>query len=492
MSFTDPLFLYLFLPVTVLATLAAQNSTARLIVFIAASVVQYTAVAPQHVLLLIGICACNLIALLGLRCVPSRAIGNRLAIFIAVCNLFPLIWVKYRDAELAQRLGDFAIGELVIPLGISFYTFQIILFYVSGEWREKSVSPLRFTAFVTFFPQLVLGPIQRYRELVPQLLAPKPSVENQILGLLTIALALAKKLIFAEALLDPVDGYKNALINGDALTSFDMWLYILASSAYIYVDFSAYADIAVGVALLLGVRLIDGFTAPFRAKSVGEFWRRWNVSLMRFFREAIYNPLRNRLGTGPSVSAVGVLVVMLASGAWHGAGWHFVAWGAAVAALVILERGLSRIFSLNPWLIVRRFWVVTAFIFPIAVFLHADWSVSALVVVQLVDVSAWMELPRHVYTKLPEIVASTGLIRPVEVAYRISSWELVWITAIWCVILFFPSTPEVRAWLRMAIASRALVKRELTLSLTLIVSLGVMVCALAVRPGSDSFFYFQF
>ena len=353
------------------------------------------------------------------------------------------------------------------------------------------MTPARVVAFITFFPQLVLGPIQRWRELAPQLADPRPTVDRQVLGLMTIALALIKKLVLAESLLDATMGYRAVVLDGAVLTPFDAWVYLLASAAYIYFDFSAYADLAVGIALMFGVRLIDGFNSPFRADSVAEFWRRWNVSLMRFFREALYQPSQRLMGkaAGP---AAGVVVVMLACGAWHGAGAHFLVWGAMVAALILAERAFKRVTAWRPPKAVRRMGVLLAFLVPLAVFLHTDVEVSVALVARMFDLAHWGELPAHVQARLAAVPLLASYTQGVAVPFGVGALEILWLFGGWGVIMLCPSVPTWRArahrWLQDARGTTLAARRAALVLLSLL----LIVAAMMIRPGSNAFFYFQF
>lgn len=211
---------------------------------------------------------------------------------------------------------------------------------------------------------------------------------------------------------------------------------------------------------------------------------------MRFFRETVYEPVCRALG--PVGSSVGVLAVMLACGAWHGAGIHFLLWGGFVAALILLERAVRRVVAVRPPSLFRRLWVVMAFLFPLAVFLHPDAGMSVALMVRMLDLPAWLELPVHIHAKLAGWPWLSMITSPVDVPFRLSSTELAWLVAAWLLILLCPSVPQCRVlatrWWSGSGAA-AVGWRGLVLAA---VALVLIVIAAAVRPGSNAFFYFQF
>jgi alginate O-acetyltransferase complex protein AlgI len=259
-----------------------------------------------------------------------------------VANLFWLVQFKYA-AFLVENLNgvlgtDWPVPPQTLPLGISFFTFQQIAFLCDVHQRRMVVpSPLKFGLFVTFFPQLIAGPIVRPDELLPQLWRPRqPGASDLAVGLTLFALGLFKKTVLA----DGVAGYASPLFaataHGYSPTLLEAWGAALAYAFQLYFDFSGYSDMAIGSARLFGVRLPCNFDSPYQATSIGDFWRRWHMTLSRFLKEFVYIPLGG--SRCPAWRRTMNLVdTMLLAGLWHGAGWTYVVWGGLHGVLLAVD-----------------------------------------------------------------------------------------------------------------------------------------------------------
>jgi D-alanyl-lipoteichoic acid acyltransferase DltB (MBOAT superfamily) len=223
-----------------------------------------------------------------------------------------------------------AAHEIILPLAISFFTFQQIAFLIDayrGEGEEQSL--LRYSLFITFFPQLIAGPIVHHKEMLPQFdkrQARHEITRNIAIGLSIFAIGLFKKTVIA----DGIAGYANIVFEqsatGSAITFFDAWGGALAYTFQLYFDFSGYSDMAIGIARMFGIILPLNFYSPYKAVNISEFWRRWHMTLSRFLRDYVYIALGgNRKGSVSRHS--NLLITMLLGGLWHGAGWNFVIWG---------------------------------------------------------------------------------------------------------------------------------------------------------------------
>ncbi len=251
-----------------------------------------------------------------------------------VMNLAVLGVCKYADFAadtLAELLGTahHPFG-IVLPLGISFFTFQKISYLVDLRRGDRHVyGLLEFAAFVTFFPQLIAGPLVRHNEIIPQFALPprRPGVwENLSRGAALFLIGLAKKAAVADTVAQVCDPMFARVAAGAHPSLAEAWAAAGTYTLQIYFDFSGYSDMAIGLALMFGFRLPLNFAAPYRAASIREFWRRWHITLSRFLRDYLYIPLGgNRAGRARQ--AANVVATMLLGGLWHGAAWTFVAWG---------------------------------------------------------------------------------------------------------------------------------------------------------------------
>ncbi len=244
-----------------------------------------------------------------------------------VLNLSVLAWFKYADFLLHMVAPGTAPLSLALPLAVSFFTFQQIMF-LTDSWRDprQDISLLRSAAFVTFFPHLIAGPIVRPDDIIPQLRQPglwRPNADNLSAGLVIFLLGLGKKLALADMFGGFADTGFNAAAAGASLTFFEAWYATLAYALQIYFDFSGYSDMAIGLARMMNVRFPLNFDSPYQAHDIAAFWRRWHITLGAFLRDFVYIPL----GGGRRRRGLNLMATMLLCGLWHGAAWQFVLWG---------------------------------------------------------------------------------------------------------------------------------------------------------------------
>ncbi|MCG8591466.1 MAG: hypothetical protein MJE66_19395 [Proteobacteria bacterium] len=289
------------------------------------------------------------IAFYGARIVMSRpdARGRKLALaWVVTVALIPLAGFKYANFLYADVLGpvlglEGRLLQVQLPLGISFITFSLLAYVVDVYRGRFPLQPRLslFASYILFFPHLIAGPILRPHELIPQLERSKRRLSNRSrLGLCIFTLGLVKKLVFADPLSEHV---VPVYAGAEGLTGPDYLLAIYAFSIRIYCDFSGYTDMAIGLALVLGLRLPTNFRRPYGAASIQEFWRRWHITLSNWLRDYLYIPLGgNRVGPGRRVT--NVLITMGLGGLWHGAAWTFVLWGLLHGAAIALSQRLDR------------------------------------------------------------------------------------------------------------------------------------------------------
>ena len=239
---------------------------------------------------------------------------------------------------------------MVLPIGISFYTFHSLT-YIIDLYRGHATPAKSFTdfsAFVALFPDLVAGPIIRYKTLAAQLACREHTVPRFASGITIFMLGFAKKILLAN----PAGNVADAVFAAAQPGVLDAWVGVLAYAFQIYFDFCGYSDMAVGLGRMLGFEFLKNFDAPYRAESITDFWRRWHISLSSVLRDYLYFPLGgNRLGA--TRTYVNLAVVMLLGGLWHGAKWNFVVWGAYHGLLLVCERwrGKTSLYSRLPWVV---------------------------------------------------------------------------------------------------------------------------------------------
>jgi D-alanyl-lipoteichoic acid acyltransferase DltB (MBOAT superfamily) len=349
MLFNSYSFLFYFLPGTLLLfhVLRRRSWLAALAAVSVLSLVFYASWDPRYLALLVP----SLVVNYWLGEVISRT-RQRAWLWLGIAlNLAVIGWFKYSLFFYVTLIGgaeapDF-LRDIALPLGISFITFQKIA-YLVDIWRgyPKAASFRRFAFFVLFFPQLIAGPIVLFRNLDRQV-GRGPRSEGwyrsaMYFGVMLFAVGLFKKVIFADSLGYFADAAFGLAARPDYdLSPRDAWLGALTYSLQLYFDFSAYSDMAIGLAWMFGFRLPMNFNSPYHAATIIDFWRRWHMTLSAFFREYVYIPLGgNRRGL--AWQACAVAMVFLLTGLWHGAGWTFIIWGGVHGALVLINHLWSR------------------------------------------------------------------------------------------------------------------------------------------------------
>ena len=346
MLFNSDTYIFIFLPASLLVFYILKqywNNTIGTLFLALVSLSFYTYWNPYHSFLLLGSVIANFYIGQAVQ-LPSEENGKRrrmLALGIGLAtNLSPLIYFKYlnflKQTTNAITSTSFETTSLVLPLAISFFTFQQISYLVDCYRGQKPESSfLHYCLYVTFFPQLIAGPIVRYRQIGPQLhniftkLQSKPYFHCAIS---LISVGLFKKVVIADNLAPVVDaGYSIA----DSLSIIDAWLVTISFTLQIYYDFSGYSDIAIGSALLFGVVLPQNFGSPYQSTNIRVFWKRWHMTLSLWFFEYVYKPLGGNRKILPFF-ILNILFTFFLSGLWHGAGWTFIIWGLIHGFAVII------------------------------------------------------------------------------------------------------------------------------------------------------------
>ena len=297
---------------------------------------------------------------------------------------------------------DYHIGKILLPLAISFFTFQQIAYLVDSYRAEiEEHSFMHYCLFVTFFPQLIAGPIVHHKEMLPQFAKPETfrfSAFHVAVGLTLFSVGLFKKVVLAAGVAVYATPFFNAVDAGQPLTGFEAWLGALSYTLQLYFDFSGYSDMALGLARLFGIRLPENFNSPYKATSIVDFWRRWHITLSRFLRDYLYIPLGGNR-KGPKRRYVNLFLTMLLGGMWHGAGWNFMIWGALHGTYLVINHAWST--ARSQWIaapIGRAetvfYWLVTMLAVIVSwVYFRAETLAGAnQMLLAMADVSSWFTL----------------------------------------------------------------------------------------------------
>ena len=348
MVFSSNIFLFFFLPAA-LALYYLAPRPLRTPVLLLTSLVFYGWGEPVYLLLMIAVILANYVFGLLIARRQDRGESARAALVFAVLfNIAVLGWFKYAGF-FARSLGLSKVPQVALPIGISFYIFQSMSYTIDVYRRETPAQrdPVRFGAYVSMFPQLIAGPIVRYRDVARQLEARRESLPQFAAGVTLFILGLAKKLLLANqmgALWETLQTQPGTLC---------AWVGMFAYTLQIYFDFSGYSDMAIGLGRMFGFEFLKNFDYPYISRSITEFWRRWHISLSTWFREYVYIPLGgNRRGATRQI--MNLLIVWMLTGLWHGASWNFVLWGLYYALLLILEKwALAKALEKLPTLLRR-------------------------------------------------------------------------------------------------------------------------------------------
>lgn len=337
MLFSSIPFLYYFLPL-VLAVYFLTPARFRNAVLLLASLIFYAWGEPKYVLLMLA----SILSGYGFGLLQERYRGQKGAklvcgLSVAVSLSF-LLYFKYADFFLENFNAATGLGvpllRIALPIGISFYTFQIISYTVDvyrGEPAQKNL--IHLAAYVAMFPQLIAGPIVRYSDIAQQLEHRSHSTALAAEGVRRFLIGLGKKILIANQLGELCSVFRAS----DEKSVLFYWLYAVAFALHIYFDFSGYSDMAIGLGKVFGFHFLENFNYPYISASITEFWRRWHISLGTWFRDYVYIPLGgNRVGRARQL--LNILVVWMLTGFWHGAAWNFVVWGLMFAVLLIMEK----------------------------------------------------------------------------------------------------------------------------------------------------------
>ena len=343
MVFSTPVFLFYFLVVTLLVYYLVPRKLRNVVLLVSSLFFYYWGERIYVIIMLLSTAIDFTHGMLVERCKANGNLrGARMAVASSVFfNLLLLFFFKYWDflAGTLQAMGltFVPILNVHLPIGISFYTFQTMSYTIDvyrGDARAQR-SIINFGTFVTLFPQLIAGPIIKYKDLGDQIDQRTCSVDKFASGVQIFMVGLGKKLLIANNIGMLWDSYAATAV-GD-LTVAGAWLGAFAYGFQIYFDFSGYSDMAVGLGRMLGFEFLPNFDHPYISKSITEFWRRWHISLGTWFREYLYIPLGGSR-VKPARRYLNILIVWAATGIWHGASWNFVIWGLYFGAILVLEK----------------------------------------------------------------------------------------------------------------------------------------------------------
>ena len=388
MLFNSYVFILAFLPVTLVGYFGLGRLCKRLplnkVWLVGCSLVFYAYFNVRYLPIIVLSILVNYALSQGMLTERSQGVRRLLLGLGLAGNLGVLGYYKYYDffVENLNALAgtSFVLHHLVLPLGISFFTFQQLSYVIDSYKRTvPRYNILDYALFVTFFPQLIAGPIVLHSEIVPQFADPENRrfrFDNFAPGLYAFALGLFKKVIVADTFAQVAEW---GFAAGQALNTPEAWLVALGYTFQLYFDFSGYCDMALGLGKMFNIRITQNFNSPYKSLDIKEFWQRWHMTLSRFFTTYVYFPLGGSR-RGLARTCVNLMVVFLVSGLWHGAGWLFVLWGGLHGLMSVLYRLFRRPYDrLHPALR----WLITFLFVTVAwVFFRAETMDSAMTVLR--------------------------------------------------------------------------------------------------------------
>lgn len=360
MLFNSVEFIFLFLPVLLFVFFKVGKYSRRLAAawLAAGSIFFYGWWNPVYVGLLLTSVLFNYFV--GYVLARGGDVGSsrrkRLLVFGIVCDLGLLAYFKYANFFIETLNASFGMSygfaQILLPLGISFFTFTQIAFLVDAARGEaKEFDFIHYVLFVTYFPHLIAGPVLHHKEMMPQFGKTSTyrfNTEFITVGMTIFALGLFKKVVLADGIAPYATPAFSAAAAGETVMFFQAWGGSLAYTLQLYFDFSGYSDMAIGLSYMIGVKLPLNFNSPYKATSIADFWRRWHMTLSRFLRDYLYISLGGNR-KGPARRYINLMLTMLLGGLWHGAGWTFVIWGGLHGFYLVIHQawlGLRQHFGL--------------------------------------------------------------------------------------------------------------------------------------------------
>ncbi|MBP3378068.1 MAG: MBOAT family protein [Clostridia bacterium] len=373
MLFSSIPFLYYFLPVVVLMYVIAPKCIKNSVLLLA-SLVFYAWGEPRYVILMAATIILGYVLGLLIERYQGKKLSKLFLVLSLAIDLGFLAYFKYADFFIENFNAVTGLGlpilNIALPVGISFYTFQILSYTVDVYWGQVKAQKniINLATYIALFPQLIAGPIVRYSDIVLQLENRTHSFEKTAEGIRRFVIGLGKKILIADVLAGIGTSFA---ASSDKSVAF-FWLYAISYSLQIYFDFSGYSDMAIGLGKMFGFDFLENFNYPFISGSITEFWRRWHMSLGTWFRDYVYIPLGgNRCSKLRNI--FNIFVVWMLTGFWHGASWNFILWGVFFGIALLIEK-LWLLKHLKKMKVLNHVYVLILVLFSFVLFASVDLS----------------------------------------------------------------------------------------------------------------------
>ena len=458
MVFSSLIFLYGFFSLSLLAYVCCRSQRAQNVVLLVYSLVFYAWGEPKYLLLLMFMAFVSWGCALGVDRAADAGKRKFWVLTAAVIDIGLIGWFKYAGlfCSIFGEVPEF-IRRIALPIGISFYTFQLLT-YVVDVYRQEAPAQKSYwnvLLYAALFHQCIAGPIVRYKTIDQELFSGQPRQPELAAGVSRFCGGLAKKVLLAN----PCGALADSLILADSVASdaalfaenlealsslpvLGAWVGIVAYSLHIYLDFSAYSDMAIGMGRMLGLHYLENFNYPYISRTVTEFWRRWHMSLSTFFRDYVYIPLGGSRCSVPR-SVLNTFVVWALTGLWHGASWNFPLWGLWFFVFLMLER-----FVLKRWLekvpVVSNLYLIVVVLLSFVIFRFTDIRLGLAVMGSLfglngnalTGLTARLQLQSHLYLLVVCAVASTPLMKNLRIRLEAFVQGSVVLRRVWNVVFY--------------------------------------------------------
>ena len=356
MVFSTSIFIYLFLPITLLIYYITPKKGKNLIILLS-GLLFYSWGEPIYVIVMLISTMIDYFAGLVMNHFEGKKLPRKICLIVSVVMNLGLLGVFKYSGFIAENINAIAGSQIIdinnmnffgidflpmnmLPIGISFFTFQSMSYTIDLYMGNVKVqkNPISFAAFVTLFPQIVAGPIVRYIDVAEQLKKRNESIEHFAQGVWRFSIGLGKKVILANTIGELFDTISNSAQSELSVAA--SWLGIIAYTFQIYFDFSGYSDMAIGLGKMFGFDFLENFNYPYISTSITDFWRRWHMSLSSWFRDYVYIPLGGNR-KGKARQCLNIMIVWFLTGFWHGANWNYIIWGLYFGLFILIERTIG-------------------------------------------------------------------------------------------------------------------------------------------------------
>lgn len=373
MLFSSITFIFYFLPIILLLYFIVPAKFKNT-VLLCGSLFFYAWGEPRYLFLMISIIILGYVTGLLIEKTTNKATKKALVAFIVCASIGILVYYKYSDFFISSVNNltklNIPLLNVALPIGISFYVFQMLSYCIDiyrGQVKAQR-NIIKLATFISMFPQLIAGPIVRYKDIEASLSKRNYSVKNISDGITRFTMGLGKKVLIANVLGQLVANYKAC----QTPTVLYVWLYAFAASLQIYFDFSGYSDMAIGLGKILGFEFPENFNYPYISRSATEFWRRWHMTLGSWFRDYLYIPIGGNRVSKPRYY-FNIFIVWMTTGLWHGASWNFILWGLYFAIFLIIEKSFLLKF-LEKYKILSHIYLIVIVIVSFLIFDSSDFN----------------------------------------------------------------------------------------------------------------------